>query len=349
MVVVAHGLERALVGWRLVWLGLLCVAIFLFSAVAPTARAAETCTGGSLILSAHPDDDLIFMSPDLLHDVRGGGCVRTVYVTAGDAALGSAYWASREKGVEAAYATMAGVPNAWSSTTRQENGRTINSRVLQGTTRIELTFLRLPDGFDGRGSAVTGGVSIQELLTGSAMSITTVDGANSYSLDALVGTMRSFITSQRPTAIRTHANTGIIAPYDDHFATAALVQRAALAENTIDRMIGYRGYEVTEVPENVTGTDLADKRDALVAYGAHDIELCPGVCPNPGAEQWIRRQVGSKYADEAPVERWWNATARDWLDVADHIAQPSPSQLRHAGMEAGRTVPFYARDCCTSR
>ena len=33
---------------------------------------------------AHPDDDLLFQSPDLLHDVVGGKCVRTVFVTAGE-------------------------------------------------------------------------------------------------------------------------------------------------------------------------------------------------------------------------------------------------------------------------
>ena len=34
---------------------------------------------------AHEDDDLLFMNPDLEHAIDAGSCVRTIYVTAGDA------------------------------------------------------------------------------------------------------------------------------------------------------------------------------------------------------------------------------------------------------------------------
>lgn len=85
--------------------------------MSPPARAAVGCQGGSIYFSAHPDDDLIFMSPDLLHDVQENACVRTVYVTAGDAGLGEAYWRNREVGTRAAYAEMAGVANSWTAST----------------------------------------------------------------------------------------------------------------------------------------------------------------------------------------------------------------------------------------
>lgn len=58
-------------------------------------------------------DDLLFLSPDLLHDIQAGRCVRTVYLTAGDAGRGERYWLGREDGVRAAYAQMAGVADRW--------------------------------------------------------------------------------------------------------------------------------------------------------------------------------------------------------------------------------------------
>ncbi len=51
---------------------------------------------------AHQDDSLLFLSPDLLHDIQAGDCVTTVYVTAGDGG-GCGYLAGarkrRERGV----------------------------------------------------------------------------------------------------------------------------------------------------------------------------------------------------------------------------------------------------------
>lgn len=52
---------------------------------------------------AHQDDDLLFMTPDVLHDLHDGKCVRTVYLTAGDAGGDKYYWLSRELGSEAAF------------------------------------------------------------------------------------------------------------------------------------------------------------------------------------------------------------------------------------------------------
>lgn len=71
--------------WAAVTAAVSVAALALTSSVvpAPAARAQATCTAGSLTFAAHPDDDLIFMSPDLLEDVTGGSCSRTVYLTAG--------------------------------------------------------------------------------------------------------------------------------------------------------------------------------------------------------------------------------------------------------------------------
>ena len=53
------------------------------------ASAATNCSAGStMTIVAHEDDSLLFLSPDLMHAIQGGLCIRTVFVTAGDAGQG---------------------------------------------------------------------------------------------------------------------------------------------------------------------------------------------------------------------------------------------------------------------
>ena len=49
-----------------------------------TSAAASSSSGPTLNVVAHEDDDLLFLSPDLLHVIQAGGSVRTIFVTAGD-------------------------------------------------------------------------------------------------------------------------------------------------------------------------------------------------------------------------------------------------------------------------
>lgn len=57
----------------------------------------------TLNIVAHQDDDLLFLSPDLINDIASGRSVRTVFLTAGDAGNGRDYWISRQAGSQAAY------------------------------------------------------------------------------------------------------------------------------------------------------------------------------------------------------------------------------------------------------
>src|SRR5450755_2046678 len=44
-------------------------------------RISQAATGPTLTIVAHEDDDLIFISPALLHAIQAGATVRTVYLT----------------------------------------------------------------------------------------------------------------------------------------------------------------------------------------------------------------------------------------------------------------------------
>src|SRR5262245_28199466 len=51
-------------------------------ALVPVAAFGATCGASAMYVVAHEDDDLLFLSPDLLHDIQSGACVTTVFVTA---------------------------------------------------------------------------------------------------------------------------------------------------------------------------------------------------------------------------------------------------------------------------
>ena len=94
-------------------------------------RAAGVCRGGlHRLVVAHPDDDLFFQNPDIRTDIVARKCVHTVYVTSGDAGAGAQYSRNREKGVQAAYAKMAGVANLWLPVPLKVGSQTITSTFL---------------------------------------------------------------------------------------------------------------------------------------------------------------------------------------------------------------------------
>ena len=125
--------------------------------VATPAHAAA-CPNSALTIVAHEDDDLIFVNPDIITDIRANRCVRTIFLAAGDA--GNEYPDSlyRENGPEAAYAQMVGVADNWTTISDDIPGRNITVRALVGRPNVSIAFLRLPDGFpSGSGSSTYSG------------------------------------------------------------------------------------------------------------------------------------------------------------------------------------------------
>ena len=107
-VIVAFGLGVAATGAWFANAGVATRTVRIASArlAAAEARPRRCSAGKTMNIVAHEDDDLLFLSPALLRDVRRGRCVRTVFVTAGDASerVGgtadqrSVYWHAREVG-----------------------------------------------------------------------------------------------------------------------------------------------------------------------------------------------------------------------------------------------------------
>jgi LmbE family N-acetylglucosaminyl deacetylase len=262
-----------------------------------TARLPARCgpalsagTGGVLTVVAHPDDDLFFISPDLVHDVRGGRAVTTVYVTSGDAGRGDRYRRRRERGVAAAYAQMAGVPDVWTRTRVRVAERTLGSATLAGAAGVRLYFLRLPDGgMDGRGTARSGSASLEQLWERRARRLWTVElPAQAYSRRTLVDVLGSLMVAHRPVAVRTLDHVGSFGDGDhsDHHAVARLAVEARDRSVPGVPITGYVGYPVAALDANVLGADLDAKAAALAAYAPHD----PEMCRTP--EEWRQRPEG---------------------------------------------------------
>jgi LmbE family N-acetylglucosaminyl deacetylase len=247
--------------------------------VHPKAFAVEGCGPGSAVgVVAHPDDDLLFLNPDVLHDIAAGGCVTVVFVTSGDAGLGTGYSRQRERGLQAAYAHMAGVADDWTQTTVAGGARTVTRVTLDLQPRVQLIFLRLPDGgVDGSGSAASRGTSLQKLYQGSVASLTTMDEPDqTYTTEELVQTLGWVMTSVGATSVRTLDNLGNFGDGDhsDHYAVARLAVLAQQQYAPDASIRGYLGYPVTRLPQNVSGTDLAAKEEAISAYVPFDSLLC---------------------------------------------------------------------------
>ena len=248
-------------------------AVIGLASVAPPALAAAGCTGGVLQSVAHEDDDLIFQSPNLLRDIDSGRCLTSIYLTAGDAGETSSYWTSRERGVEAAYASMLGVSNAWTSSTQTFAGKSLPVRTLNARPNVVMIYMRLPDGFPiGSGSPAYGNQSLERLLWGTIAQITAVNGSASYTAATLRATLTAVMNEYQPVDVRTTDYTGSYGDGDhsDHHAAAYLTYDASNVYYNGHRVASYLGYKALSYAANVSGTDLGRKTDAFEVYSEYD-------------------------------------------------------------------------------
>ncbi len=235
-----------------------------------------SCPGKPTIMNivAHQDDDLLFQSTDLLNAVKAGDCVRTVFVTAGDAGGGQDYWLSRENGAKAAYSQMLDIdgPGYWISRKIQiAEHQTVTLVQPVGDPRVMLVFMRLPDGnIDGSGFQTTNRETLERLRAGGIGVLHGLESQTYYSSqelsDALTAMMRVFV----PTEVRTQAPSNVGRTFNDHSDHKAVGAIATGAYqnygNPAVPIKHYIGYPVRERPENISGDALMQKTAAFAAY-----------------------------------------------------------------------------------
>ena len=278
-------------------------ALIAFNPVRTALAAAAA--GPTLNIVAHEDDDLLFLSPDLLHAIQGGGKVRTIFVTAGDAGNGSSYWTGRQNGMLAAYAQMAGVSNSWTQADAGISGHPMPLYTLSAASAISLVFMHLPDGdVDGGGFSSTNDESLQRLWTGAISTIHAIDGSSSYTKSTLVSTLTAMMSAFQAASINTQDYVGTFGDGDhsDHHAAAYFAQAATQAYSTSVAFAGYLDYSTVDLPANVTGSDLTAKSNAFYTYAPYDSDQCasPSACAGSDYPDWLQRQYLVTHAS-APV------------------------------------------------
>ena len=270
-----------------------------------------TCSGPTVMnFVAHQDDDLLFMNPDILHDIKAGNCIRTVYLTAGDAGQGELYWVNRERGSEAAYASMLGLTNpVWVQRIVQLNNHEyITVANPRGNSKISLIFMYLPDGgLTGEGFHAINFESLSKLKSGHIKQINTVDNQSSYTSSELVEALETLMHTFQPARINTQANliSGQYPDHSDHMTTGSFVKlaHAKYDKDQYDDQITipikfYIGYPVHQMPQNVTDGDLQAKEAAFFAYAQFDGGVCKTLqqcIQTPTYNAYLTRQYQNAY------------------------------------------------------
>jgi LmbE family N-acetylglucosaminyl deacetylase len=224
---------------------------------------------------AHEDDDILFIDPATSTDVAAGRCLTTVYLTAGDDGQGASYWHGREDGAMAAYAEMAGRRNSWTTATLETaSGQAAVTRTLDGGN-VRLIFLRLPTGSPG-GRAVHDHECLSRLRAGAIAQVHAVDGTASYTSASLRATLTGFMTTFRPSVVRTldYVDRYGDGDHADHHNAAYYSYEAQRSYTTPHRLQGFRGYPITRLPANQPDAVAARKLAIFLAYSAHDSHVC---------------------------------------------------------------------------
>lgn len=278
------------------------------------SQFTDLACGSSTILMnivAHQDDDILFMNPDLYHSLQDGACVRSVYLTAGDAGSSKLYWLGREEGSKAAYASMLGIkdPEWVSRTIKLSNTSYITTAKLKDSSQVTLVFLHLPDGnLDGRGFKTTKFESLIKLKTGTISHLRAVDSQSKYTSSELTQTLVQLMESFRPTEINTQALSNFSSEFPDHsdHITTAQYAQAAYKQFSIRYPAipfkSYVGYPIRDQQPNISAPDVSAKELAFFNYSRHDRGTCESVvsCDKMAYIYYLERQ----YQANDPSVQW---------------------------------------------
>jgi LmbE family N-acetylglucosaminyl deacetylase len=232
-----------------------------------TSFASVTRQERELLIVAHQDDDLLFMSPDLAGSIRKGDVVRTVYVTDGEGNTphDMNYVIGRENGVMTAYAQMAGKPNAWSCGDVLTAGKPVRRCSLG--ERVSLVFLRLP--------ASVGGSVLSSLWSTPGYTVTDWNTGATYSRQDVIQVLTAQMAGFAPTRVSTGESGGVYG-YDhpEHNTSALFALEAHHAYPGKHLFARYRGYSVSSEPPNVTASETGVKETTFRWYAACDKYMC---------------------------------------------------------------------------
>lgn len=251
-----------------------------------SSMQAPSCDVTDMNIIAHQDDDILFMNPDVQQSINAGHCIRSVYLTAGDAGHSTSYWLKRERGAEAAYSQMANIPKtSWNQATVKVSDKAyIVVATPESNPKISLIFLRLPDGgIYGNGFKSTDMQSLASLSSGGISQITTVDKQSVYTDAKLQNTLADIISHYQPSTIRTQSGFTAEHAIDhaDHIAVSKYAKDAidsyASESQASVNTLHYTGYPVRIMNRNIDDATLDQKLRTFLAYAQNDGAVCQTV------------------------------------------------------------------------
>jgi LmbE family N-acetylglucosaminyl deacetylase len=219
---------------------------------------------------AHEDDDLLFMNPDLSSAIRAGDRTVTVFVTAGQLSgegnTEGERARNRQRGIQDAYARMAGVPTGgaqaeWVGDLLPCGGKLVERYRLAGTD-VQVVFVGLRDG--GMSTLYAGTPHFTVVTTGGL-------GAPQYRYGRadLLSVLSELVELYQPAQVRALdplPETRYTADHADHTAVAKFVADV----NPVAPVVAYRGYSLSDLPQNLEPGVAADKLATYDAYRVHD-------------------------------------------------------------------------------
>jgi len=243
-----------------------------------SSGGAGGATSVSMYVVAHPDDELLFMNPDLETDVLAGKTVTTVYVTSGDGGNPAVVvWPGRETSVRTAHAAMAGVADLWTcGATAPYAGKALWKCTLNGRPTVRSIYLRVLDGF----------------VSATATSMGTIDGSNTFTPAELTATLAAIQNETPPGKVGTlDGSLAHGSDHADHIAVGQFMLDVARAQGVSRQLAMYRGYSMAEpnfaaqVPaaeaENLSTTQYTEKLRIVQIYQ-------PGAL-DPNFDLWCHR------------------------------------------------------------
>lgn len=287
----------------------------------PTPVRAPPPPASHVQVSAHPDDDILFMNPDLAAGIRNGQPTAGIFLTGGESSMPNPaqYAAQRQAGTRAGYAHMAGVADEWTKAqVPVGGGRTAEVDSLVARPDVQLVFLNLPE--DANPAAAGGEHALtrmwEDKAKGVAVNALVPDGSpvrtpHSYDRSAVVRALGALFERFRPTTIKVQDSRPDVRyqnewegfhDHPDHVVGSKFAQRAAreyIARSGMPTTVReYRDYNVAEAPTDLSAAERAGKREHFARYVPHDSEADLG-----GAyESWIsssyyRWPRGSQWAE----------------------------------------------------
>ncbi|MBP6020066.1 MAG: PIG-L family deacetylase [Burkholderiaceae bacterium] len=295
-----------------------CTALLLAnSALANTASPSlAQCHGvKDLVFAAHMDDDLLFMNPDISATIHAKGCLQVVYLTASDRGEGTGYMLGRERGVQAAYAHIAGTANRWTETAQTYDARQLAHFTLDGSPGITLLQMRIQDPWLGKGWGSLTPLSRAESEPGQVAE-SLEPYIERYTRTDLVNTIAAIIQQYQPTTLRYMDATITIAytalcwrcagnDHPDHIASARLVRDAMQQAGGNYARTGYLNYPSQEREPNLTAAEVEHKTSAFLEYARNDYRYCPvpAQCQGPAGPEasWVSRIYYVSHSDTPAV------------------------------------------------